>query len=1004
VRYALLGALAAFVAIHPAKGQDLSPETLAVLHDVLAPYQGAGQQGTGEEAAALNAALAALRTERLLGWPRPPVEPIGVAPRLGQALALGNRTREFLPDIAVIWDALVRQDQPGAEQAIQALYEKIGRKRPEGPALVELMNSVQKFMAASRRVTERTEIKKPDYTIVIENARGAGRAKVDVVMTRGPDGRPARTTFAGHTTTRADPTGTDLVTQVVPAAQPDIMTATQAEALKRKLNGKWRDQRGAEYEIAVDGDSVVVTHHNRAVVPPKAQAYRGQYRLGTINARYEVTSANDMGVQLPETVRKQIAGWSFGFEIKLEAKEAGGKLEGTWASQYVTHSGAPNYKVDRVHGYYDVALMLTRPHEGYRIVSLDIDYRPWEARQQQLRARIQIAEDDVKRLTSLLTDALGVLDDRQDKAQQALRAYADARRDWETADAKSGNVGLPEEAKSDAYRALERRRDRLAREVERLYNALTERDSRNPPPPVAFQIHDERSSELDAINRELEKIANDAGLQRTRERARAESHAAFVAYIANEGKFLAAAAVLENARESVDDLETELLRAKGKAAAAIQELARFSASMRRVGGTLVDQSGATKHETTIWEPKELLDHLNSEIATLGRLLEAAAAKRRETRSAFLTTREESIVLSDRLRSGIMASAAAQGLTEFGFSAWDVVEKFKELGPAGAIGETAKKVLEAVILDPPSFYEPTLSLAFMTAEGNAFPDIWPELENVKKYLKKRAVKTYGTSPAASIVVKKYIETTSFAVYRQLIDEAIVGSDLTGYRVAGPTQAARAMQAFASFESAQAGYQKAMRESLFRNLARSSRASLVETVKEAVKASVRRPRDELRKPTGPGKLQEAVYKEMAKMAAKTFFAEWLEGAPLVEFMASDAQARLATQIFMAASGVYWQVRDDYEARVAEQREVLRQYDPKNHMRIITSETFGEKAALRIILRDGDARWLPASDREVTVKVGGKPATQVPGDTLTYSLDPAGLAHDGKGGVALEVIVAR
>jgi len=1017
---AALCALSVLVAATPVAGKDISADTLAILHDLLAPYRNDRAQGADERAAVLTAGLDALRREKLLDLPRPPIRSLGVAERLGQALALGRRTPDFLNEIATVRDALVRQDQDAAEQAIQTLYEKMGRKRPEGPALVALLTATRKVLGAAPQETDRTEIDRPDYTIVVENARSAGTAKVSVLMTNGPGGRPARVTFAGDVTTRPDAKKADLTTEVAPAAAPDFMTAAEADELEKKLNGKWRDQRGDEYDIAINGEAVMIAHRPGPPKPGllggpsldptasrKVRDYRGTYRVGTIRARFEITSADQLDGSLPAPVREQLARMNFGFRITLDAKDRGAKLDGTWSSQHVTYSADSGHKIDKVHSPYDVALVLTRTASEYRIAKLDIDYRPWQARQDQLRARLTLAEDDERRLTSRLTDALNVLEDRQRRAQEALKAFGQARSDWETADARFAAYALPDAAKSDAHRALEQRRDRLAQRVERLYDAILEASARREAlPPAVFENHRDLSGERDRLNSELDKLAEDAGQEAERQRLSQASHEAFVAFVGSETEFLAAAAIVEKTRTDTDDLEAELLRAKAKAAEAAQALARFAASGPRIGGTWVDASRVMKYETTIWEPKELLDYLDSEIAGLGRVLSAVADRHREARDAFVSAQQDAIAHSDRLRNGIMRSAVAQGLTETGFNAWDVIEKTMEAGPVGALGEGAKKVAEAWILGPPTFYEPTLLPAFATGEGGPFSDITSNINDAGEYAWKRGVKTFGTSAAAnrlseaSVIVQKYIETRSMRVYRELIDRAIVGSMETGYRIAGPTQARRAMEAFEALTKAQEGLRKAVRGNLFHNFAQIGRGSLIETFKEAVKA---RPGKD-GGPKRPGRLQASVYKDVAKMAAKKFFAEWLEGVPLAEYMTVDAYARMTTQVFRASSGVYWQTRDDYDARVNERREVLRQYDPKNSMLIITDEPFADKTSLKIILRDGEGQWLPSAGREVVVKVGGKTATQVPGATLTYSLDATGLAHDGKGGVALEVIVTQ
>jgi hypothetical protein len=362
---ALTGILWILVAVCPGKAKDISADTLAVLHDVLAPYRGdraqETAQGRDERAAALTSALDALRREKLLDLPRPQVKPLVMAEQLGQALGLGRRTVNFLTEIAAVRDALVQQDETAAQHAIQTLYGKMGRTKPEGAALVPLIAAARKVVGAVPQETDRTEIEGPGYTIVVENARAAGKARVSVLMTKGPGGRPARVAFGGSVTTRPDAKGADLTTHVTPAATPDIVTAAEAEELEKKLSGKWRDKRGGEYNITINGETVVVAHLNPVgLVPPQVRHYRGTYRVGVIRARFEINRPEELHEALPIAVREQLARRNFGFDIRLDAQDRGAKLDGTWSSQHVTYSPDRGHPIDKVHRPYDVALVLTR--------------------------------------------------------------------------------------------------------------------------------------------------------------------------------------------------------------------------------------------------------------------------------------------------------------------------------------------------------------------------------------------------------------------------------------------------------------------------------------------------------------------------------------------------------------------------------------------------------------------------------------------------------------------
>ncbi len=305
---------------------------------------------------------------------------------------------------------------------------------------------------------------------------------------------------------------------------------------------------------------------------------------------------------------------------------------------------------------------------------------------------------------------------------------------------------------------------------------------------------------------------------------------------------------------------------------------------------------------------------------------------------------------------------------------------------GAVGETAKKVVEAVVLSPPSFYEPSLAPELMTGDGGPFSDVRQNLKDALKYSAKRAVKSGVTSPAASVIVSRFLLSRDTKVYMQLIDQAIMGS------VAGPTQAQAAAKAFEAMEKARAGLKTAISEGRFTNLAGLTKLGF----KEAFKTVVTSPQ--------AGKLAHSVGRDLAKMATKKAMAEWLEGVPLAHYLAAEVEARLRTQIFLAASSVYWDAYDDHRARSDERREILRQYDIKNHMVILKDEQFKDGADLLIVLRDAEGKPISAPDQVVSLTLGGKPAQRVDNTQLFFRVAASDLAHDDKGGVTLAISVGE
>lgn len=339
----------------PAK--DLSAETLGVIHDLMSPYRGDSRPALGENAnpEAVAVALDILRQEKLIDFAAPPSRPSGIAERLGRALAMGQRTAEFLPEIGQIHDALLHQEAELAGQRIGALYQKMGRTPPDKAGLAPLIDAAAKVVGDRPQETERVTIERPAYTVLVENAKAAGKAMISVLTRNGPGGEPARIEFKGDVRTEPDPNGRDLVTRVTPANTPETMTSAQALELRARINGNWRDQDDVEYVISGTGNAITVTE----LRPGKTdRPYLGTFDLGLIRARFAISRPGDIGESLPLKVREQLAGMGIGFNLVLSASEGGAKLEGTWSSNHVTYGS--DQVVEKVHDPYDLAMILTR--------------------------------------------------------------------------------------------------------------------------------------------------------------------------------------------------------------------------------------------------------------------------------------------------------------------------------------------------------------------------------------------------------------------------------------------------------------------------------------------------------------------------------------------------------------------------------------------------------------------------------------------------------------------
>lgn len=976
-------ALALLLLTPAAAAADIDARTMGAISDLLSSVS-PERPPAGADAKVYGKAVEALRQAKLAGAARP-AQPGDTAllDAYGRALLLGPRAKQLADQVGQVHDAVIGGQPEAIKAAISDLYKAAGRPAPTGKALDDLVAAAV-GVGGEPAPTVNHHMEGEGYRIDIADAVAAGKTIVEVTLADGGDGQPARVEFEGEARTRAKSGGDGLERRIQPL-EPCVMSAAAAAALRAQLNGDWTDGKSSAWTIAGSGEQIVLTEKRASGRP---LVYEGSYRLGKIDARHAITEAGDMGEELPAQVRSQLAGMGLFFTLRLEACRGATRLSGRWGSQHVTYS-ASFLTVSRVHDPYDVAVALTRKSTDYRIVSLDIDYKGWERKKAQLESEVRFAQGELQRAEDEGRRELIACEDRRAATGRAYRAFLDAQARYADAARQAQNYVPAAAGKSADYRRLEQRRDRLARRVDMLYDGIMANRG-HVIADSAFETYRQLQAELDGLDADLERMGRDLGFAAERERLAKVAQDAFVAQVRAETDLSGAIAVQDVARARSDAADLQVTERRGKLSAAEQALARFEAGAFRIDGVEAEEGATMRYKVQAWDPSEVLAFLDGEIKDLGDLLERASRIRSQTRAEFLEAQQIASDAQLRLADGIMKSAVAQGLTEFAFNAADIIEKASEAGPIGALGETGKKVVEAVVLGPPSFYEPSLAPEIVTGDGGPFSDISANVKDALKYSVKRTVKSGVTSPTASYIVNRYLVARDTRVYMELIGQAVEGSAQTGYRIIGQTEAQAAVKAFAALEKAQAGLKKAVDQGLLRNFAGLTALSFKDAVKKVA--------------TSPqaGKLAHSMGREVAKMATKKALAEWLEGVPLAEYLAAEAEARLRTQIFLAASGVYWEAYDPYQARVDERREILRQYDAKNHMRIVTDSRFADGADLLIVLRDADGTPLSAAGHRVTVKLGGKPVEQVATDQLFFRVAASALDHDAGGGVALEIAV--
>lgn len=338
----------------PARSQDVDAATMAFIHDLAAPGVALPP---GADADSLEAARAALKSEKLLSDRRVSTVENGVVDQYSRALLLGPRGARFLPQIAAVRDAVRRRDKPEIETAIGDLYEAAGRQRPTGDGMQRLVAAVAGAVDADGPAESvRRRFENSGRSVEVTDARRAGLFTVDVTTTDAA-GQQKRTVFVGERSSMPNQQGRDLVDHVVPKAVCSV-DATQASAMRDRLNGDWTDGGGGLWTVNGGGGQIVLRNTGSS---GNELTYEGSFRLGRIEARHAIRSPGDIETRLPGWVRSGLASWNptLYFVVRLDACPGSEELVGTWQSQHVTYS--PSFQtISRVHDPYELRLTLRR--------------------------------------------------------------------------------------------------------------------------------------------------------------------------------------------------------------------------------------------------------------------------------------------------------------------------------------------------------------------------------------------------------------------------------------------------------------------------------------------------------------------------------------------------------------------------------------------------------------------------------------------------------------------
>jgi hypothetical protein len=303
---------------------DLRSDTMINVQEILAPYR----DGTkAPESPAVARAINVLQQEDLLHSPqRRPASDL--SDRLGNALQLGTRAHEFLPDLAKLSNTLTAGSEAAQRAAVAALRAKATGSKPDEAAQRKFVADAQAAQHETLASAQYKSVKRADATIRVDYTPSAGRTVLTVIS---PDssGTPERVSFEGDQTAKPTSDGSAL-TETADPRPPRHVTEADSRQQHDRILGAWIDQNGNLWTIAGNGDALAVTE---TYAQGHKVLYTSQWSLGEISGAHSVDNVQDMDDTLPMDVRQALAStYHPPFTIKLEYLRDQDRLQGQWIS------------------------------------------------------------------------------------------------------------------------------------------------------------------------------------------------------------------------------------------------------------------------------------------------------------------------------------------------------------------------------------------------------------------------------------------------------------------------------------------------------------------------------------------------------------------------------------------------------------------------------------------------------------------------------------------------
>ncbi len=744
---------------------------------------------------------------------------------------------------------------------------------------------------------------------------------------------------------------------------------TIAKAPEIQLSGQWRDSQGDKFTIEQTGQHVTLITTTKRVF---AGDLVGDTMVLKHQLSYEETMPN-----LPAEVRQL----STGVEVEIRGTVSADRntIEGKYVGK------EPKWKEKdgqyTIESFDDVPSPRTLHRNGYHIASLKIDYNGWEITHPKLHNAVTDAKDALTRAQAAFAEMRKKLEAEFAVMQSKTSDLDQKEAVLDDAIKRATATAPPENSKSAAYKAAEASLHRLDARQTRLETLFADKDNMKHAPPSAvsalLQEYEDDKQKVVDLEAKLKSMRDAMGFTAEVDAAKKDAEVKYEIYFQAYKEAYKQRSNVDLAEHRAV-LAGQLLDQRRDAyTRAVQEEQLF----KEDGSPLVTSVRVgSYYDAVYWTPDEALRDLNPTISNLEDYLKELAERREQNRVEFMRARQSAAAASDRLYRGQIKSAIGQAAVESGFYFYDVIKAGRKGGIFGAGAEAVKKGIEGLIFGAPQFAE--AEIAPEDINGILRQSGWSLFTNSPK----RAGKTAVTGNWTGLVVANYLKEKKMAAFeaswRELMRDNPVEQRL---REIDPTFSNRFSSEVGKYlaeerkDALEAGakYVQARDSALFRDWGK-----------------------ELGK-----KFIIGLAKDVLKQRMKQNVANFFESEEYLDFIQADLESRAAALILVRDSSRYNDALDMHAYFLQIRAEILKQYDPNNHLQIRRNETFYSQAQLPIELEDRyDVQGGHAAARQVTVTLGERGADGQGAGQLRYTVGAYDLEQDADGGVKLVVKVER